>query len=84
MGVAMRCGSRSDGAIADWGRCYGRQLARAVGFPRAQTPGAVTLYHVLRQLALQRVEATLGAWAESVRTVLPPAPGVPEARAIEG
>jgi hypothetical protein len=75
MCVAMRCGYRSYSAIADWGRCYGQKLARALGFTHAKTPCAATLYHVLRQLDGNLVEATLGTWAESVLTALPPAPG---------
>jgi predicted transposase YbfD/YdcC len=80
----MRCGYRRYSAIADWGRCYGQKLVRALGFTRDQTPCAATLYHVLRQLDGPQLEATLGAWAESVLTALPPAPGEPEAMAIDG
>lgn len=82
--VAMLCGYRSYSALADWGRCYGQKLVRALGFTRDKTPCAATLYHVLRQLDGPLVEATLGAWAESGLTALPPAPGEPEAMAIDG
>ena len=82
--VAMLCGYRSYSAIADWGRCYGQKLVRALGFTRDKTPCAATLYHVLRQLDSPLVEATLGAWAESVLTALPPVPGELEAMAIDG
>jgi predicted transposase YbfD/YdcC len=82
--VAMLCGYRSYSAIADWGRCYGQKLVRALGFTRDKTPCAATLYHVLRQLDSTLVEATLSGWAESVLTALPPAPGEPEALAIDG
>ena len=71
-------------AIADWGRCYGQKLIRVLGFTHDQTPCAATLYHVLRQLDALLVEATLGAWAESVLNALPPVPGEPEAMAIDG
>jgi predicted transposase YbfD/YdcC len=84
MCVAMLCGYRSYSAIADWGRCYGQKLARALGFTRDKTPCAATLHRVLRQLDGPLVEAALGAWAESVLTALPPAPGEPEALAIDG
>jgi predicted transposase YbfD/YdcC len=84
MCVAMLCGYRSYSAIAEWGRCYGQKLAHALGFTHAKTPCAATLYHVLRQLDGPLVEATLGAWAESVLTALPPAPGEPDALAIDG
>ena len=84
MCVAMLCGYRSYSAIADWGRCYGQKLARALGFTRDKTPCAATFYHVLRNLDGHLVEATLGAWAASVLTALPPAAGEPEAMAIDG
>jgi predicted transposase YbfD/YdcC len=82
--VAMLCGYRSYSAIAEWGRGYGHQLVHALGFTHAKTPCAATLYHVLRQLDRSLVEATLGAWAASVLTALPPAPGELEALAIDG
>jgi len=84
MCVAMLCGYRSYSAIAEWGRCYGTKLAQALGFTHAKTPCAATLYHVLRQLDETLVEATLGAWAASVLTALPPAPGELEALAVDG
>jgi predicted transposase YbfD/YdcC len=82
--VAMLCGYRSYSAMAAWGRCYGQKLARALGFTQAKTPCAATLYHVLRQLDGHLVEATLGAWAESVLMALPPAPDELEGLAIDG
>jgi len=84
MCVAMLGGYRRDSAIADWGRCYGQKLIRALGFTHDKTPCAATLYHVLRQLDAPLGEATLGAWAESMLTALPPVPGEPAAMAIAG
>jgi predicted transposase YbfD/YdcC len=84
MCVAMLCGYRSYSAIAEWGRCYGQKLARALGFTHAKTPCAATLYHVLRQLDGPLVEATLGAWADGILAALPPAPGELEAIALDG
>jgi DDE_Tnp_1-associated len=81
---AMLCGYRSYRALADWGRGYGQKLIRAVGFPHDKTPCAATLDHVLRQWDAPRVEATLGAWAESILPALPPVPGEPQAMAIDG
>jgi len=80
----MRCGYRRDSAIADWGRGYGQKLVGALGCTRDKTPCTATLNHVLRQLDGPLGEATLGAWAESVLTALPPTAGEPEAMAIEG
>jgi predicted transposase YbfD/YdcC len=82
--VAMLCGYRSYSAIAEWGRCYGQKLARALGFTHDKTPCAATLHHVLRKLDGPLVEAALGAWVESILTVLPRAAGELEAMAIDG
>lgn len=84
MCVARLCGDRRDGAMTEWGRGYGQKLARALGVSREKTPCAATFSHVLRNLDCHLVEATLGAWAASVLTALPPAAGEPEARAIAG
>jgi predicted transposase YbfD/YdcC len=84
MCVARLCGYRSDSAIADWGCCYGQKLRRVLGFTHDKTPWAATLYHVLRPLDATRLEATLGAWAESVLSALLPAPSELEALAIDG
>ena len=82
--VAMRCGSRSYSAMAEWGRGYGQNRARALGFTHDKTPCAATLYHVLRTREAPLLEGPLGAWAVSVFTALPPAVGEPEAMAIDG
>jgi hypothetical protein len=84
MCVAMLCGLRSYSAMAEWGRCYGQKLAQALGFTHAKTPCAATLYRVLRQLDGNVVEGTLGLWAASVLTALPPAPGELAALAVDG
>src|SRR5215510_9194332 len=80
----MWCGDRSYSAIADWGRCYGQQRVRALGFTRDKTPCAATVYQVRRQRDSTLVEAILGAGAESGLTALPPVPGELEAMAIDG
>jgi DDE_Tnp_1-associated len=40
--AATVCGYRSYTAIAEWGRTYGADLSRALGFTRDQTPCAAT------------------------------------------
>ncbi len=64
--AAMLCGYRSYGAMAEWGRNYGVELVRALGFERSTTPCAATLYAVFRHLDVVRFEACLGRWAEQV------------------
>lgn len=81
---AMLCGSRSYGAIAEWGRNYGTQIANALGFTH-NTPCAATLFTIFRRLDREAFEAKIGAWADSVVAYTPAAPQAPEeAMAVDG
>jgi len=64
--AAMQCGARSYSAIAEWGRSHAQDLVRALGFTRATTPCAATLFLAFRGLDRAQVEKVLGAWAEAV------------------
>jgi len=68
--AAILCGYRSYGAIAEWGRNYGKHLTKALGFRRMKTPCAATLHAVFRSLDIQQLETKLGAWAQSVVATL--------------
>jgi predicted transposase YbfD/YdcC len=80
---ARLCGSRSDTAIAEWGRNYGARLMGALGFTR-QPPCAATLPTVLRRVDREEVEAKLGAWAEGLLSGTPPLPATTEGIALDG
>ncbi len=82
--AAMLCGYRSYAAIAEWGRNYGPELLRRLGFPRATPPCAATLYLIFKRLDARVLDATLGVWAEEVLAALPAAEGVREAIALDG
>jgi hypothetical protein len=69
--TAMLCGYQSYGAIAEWGRHYGRAWMLALGLTHPVPPCAATLHSVFRRLDRQQVEAVLGAWAESVLQATP-------------
>lgn len=85
VGVATLCGYRSDSAIAQWARISPAALVRALGFTHPTPPCAATLHTVLRHLDRPQVEATLGAWAESVLAQVPPTSSPEdEAIAIDG
>ena len=72
--VATLCGDRSSSAMAQWARISPRALVRALGCTPATPPCAATRCTVLRHLDRERLEATLGTWAESVLTHLSTAP----------
>ena len=80
---AMRCGSRSYPAIAEWGRNDGARLMRALGFPR-QPPCAATRHAVLRRGDREEVEAKLGAWAAGLRHGTPVPQDTAEGGAVDG
>src|SRR5438067_531465 len=82
--AATLCGYRSYSAMAEWGRNYGREGLRALGFTHPTPPCAATLHRVLRRLDRPAVEAALGRGAEEVLAAQPPAPPEEEALALDG
>ena len=82
--AAVLCGARSYSAIADWGRNYGRALAKALGFTHEKTPCAATLYTVFCHLDVELFENRLQQWAEQVLAAYPPRQDQDEAIAIDG
>lgn len=64
--AATLCGYRSYSAIAEWGRNYGQDLARALGFTHTKTPCASTLHTIFCLLDKQIFERELGSWAEAI------------------
>jgi predicted transposase YbfD/YdcC len=82
--AAMLCGYRSYGAIAEWGRNYGRELVTALGFLQGKTPCASALHWIFRHLDCLQFESQLGQWAESVLQAYPPSTGQAEGLAIDG
>ncbi len=82
--AATLCGYRGPTAFAEFGRNYGRELARALGLTRAQPPCAATFCNVLRRLDRDALEAALSAWAQGGLAQLPPTPKTLDAVAIDG
>jgi predicted transposase YbfD/YdcC len=64
--VAVMCGCRGYGAIAEWGRNHPRRYARALGFTHKKTPCASTLHTIFRNINVKLLESLLGKWAESI------------------
>ena len=61
--IAMMCGYRSYAAIAEWGRTYHTDLAKALGFTHTKTPCASTLHYVFKDLDATALENRLTRWA---------------------
>lgn len=66
--AATLCGYRSYGAMAEWGRHYGADLALALGFKEGRTPCVGTLHAVLSGLDHEALEAVLSRWSQEVLT----------------
>ena len=64
--AATLCGYKSYGAMAEWGKNYGQELARALGFKNGKTPSTGTLHTIFANLDKQDFEKRLAAWAQSV------------------
>lgn len=83
--VATLCGCRSYTAMAEWGRTYGAEIGRALGFTRERTPCAATFYQLFRRLDRVALEACLSSWVTGVLAALPPEnPPVPPGVAMDG
>ncbi len=68
----MMCGYRSYAAIAEWGRTYHTDLAKALGFTHTKTPCASTLHYVFKDLDATALENTLTRWATVILEDLTP------------
>jgi len=60
--VAMLSGARSLYAIAQFGRDYRPELAKALGFRKRKTPCCTALHYLFRDLDPQQFEGALGRW----------------------
>jgi len=65
--VAMLSGGRSFYAIAQFGRDYGANFAKALGFAKGKTPCCTTLHYLFRDLNAERFEQALRRWLKMRR-----------------
>jgi predicted transposase YbfD/YdcC len=68
--VAMMCGVKGYSAIAEWGRNYGKEISKALGFTHEKTPCAATFCNIFRKLEVQLMESILGQWADSISSAV--------------
>jgi hypothetical protein len=85
--VAMPCGARGEGTIAEWAENYGGTWRAPLGFTRPDGPSQSTVQRIFNGLDCAVLETRLGAWAAQVIACCP-APDDPplpfEAMAIDG
>ena len=68
--VATLCGYKNPNAIAEWGRNYGDQYAKALGFDRYGYPATSSWYRILGMVDVEAVESVLTRWCEQVLAAL--------------
>ena len=64
--AAMLCGYNSYGAMAEWGKNYGQELAQELGLPPGRTPCVGTLFTIFSQVDKDALEIVLKNWNEQV------------------
>lgn len=60
--VAMLSGARSLYAIAQFGRDYGPEFAKSLGFTKGKTPCCTALHYLFKQLNPEHFERALRSW----------------------
>ena len=68
--VATMCGYKGYRAFSEWGRNYGEEQMKALGFTHTKGPCAATFSNVFRRINVKLLEEKLGRWAESVLRVV--------------
>ena len=64
--AAVLCGYNTYGAMADWGKNYGAELATALGFKTGRTPSVGTLFTVFSKVDKASLHRVLFAWNEQI------------------
>jgi predicted transposase YbfD/YdcC len=67
--VAIMCGAKGYSAIAEWGRNYGKEISKALGFTYKKTPCSATFCNIFRGLDIKLMESKLGQWANGISSV---------------
>ncbi len=82
--AAMLCGYNTYGAMAEWGKNYGTELAGALGFKNGRTPSVGTLFAVFSQVDKHTLHQALFAWNEQVLAALPGGSAPWQATGVDG
>ena len=60
--IATLCGYKSYGAMAEWGKNYGAELAKRLGMKNGKTPSVGTLFTVFSLVDKVSLETQIGLW----------------------
>jgi hypothetical protein len=60
--VATLCGYKSYGAMAEWGKNYGTELAKKLGMKNGKTPSVGTFFTIFSQVDKVSLETQVGLW----------------------
>jgi hypothetical protein len=82
--AAVLCGYNTYGAMAQFGRNYGEDLAGSLGFERGRTPSVGTLFFVFSQVDKDALHRALFAWNEQVLATLPGGSEPWQATSVDG
>jgi predicted transposase YbfD/YdcC len=64
--VAVLSGCRSQSAIADWGKNYGKKWLRKLGFKSNRSPSQPTLHRIFKGIDHILVEKALSVWSQKI------------------
>lgn len=82
--AAMLCGYNTYGAMAQWGKNYGEELAAGLGFKSGRTPSVGTLFTVFSQVDKEALNRVLFDWNEQVLSELQGSKPVLRATSVDG
>lgn len=68
--AAMLCGYDTYGAMAQWGKNYGEELAKQLGFTKGRTPAVGTLFTVFSKVDKDALHRVLFDWNQQVLAAL--------------
>jgi predicted transposase YbfD/YdcC len=68
--VATMCGYKGYRAFSEWGKNYGAELMRVLGFTHVRGPCPATFSIIFRNINVELLEKKIGKWAQSILTKL--------------
>jgi hypothetical protein len=82
--AAILCGYDTYGAMAQWGKNYGSELAQALGFKNGRTPSVGTLFTVFSRVDKDALTRVIFEWNRQVLRSLPASDSGWPANSVDG